>query len=327
MKTCSVHLEAVASGEALLAAWRTYRTGKRRRPEVAAFEVDAVRHIVRLARDLASGGWRHGAYGVIRIRDPKPRLVAVASVRDRIVHTAVHSALSPFFDRSFITDSYACIPQRGSHRAVLRYLELLRRHDHLVHLDVKAYFPSVDHEGLRGLVHARLRDHRLRAVLDEILRSGAALYRRPDVAAFYGLEPRGRARGLPIGNLTSQWWGNVYLAGLDHFIKRTLKPASYLRYMDDFALFDDSPARLRAWRGEVADWLRSERRLELSPKRGHVRPCRLPQTWLGHRVSRGGADIGTRAVRRYRERLLGAAELEPETLARSLASWRGIFDV
>lgn len=325
MRSCSVRLEQVASGEALLSAWRLYRVGKRRRPEVAAFDVDAVRHIVRLARELAAGEYRHRQYGILQVRDPKPRLIAVAAVRDRIVHTAVHTALAPFFDKSFISDSYACLPDRGSHRAVLRFGELLRRHEHLVHLDVKACFPSIDHDVLRSLVQARIRHPPLGALLDDILRSGAAFYSQSEVASFYGIEPGGPARGLPIGNLTSQWWGNVYLDGLDHFVKRTLKPGGYLRHMDDFALFDASAARLRRCRGEIAGWLREQRHLELSPKRGHVRPCRLPQTWLGHRVSRGGVDIGTRAVRRYRERLSRAPDMDPETLERSLASWRGIF--
>jgi RNA-directed DNA polymerase len=317
--------EHVASAEAMLGAWREYRSGKGMRPEVAAFDLDAVRHIVGLARELLEGRYRHRPYRVLHISDPKPRLIAVASVRDRVVHTAIHQALSPFFNRSFIADSYACLPERGSHRAVLRYRELLRRHEHLVHLDVRRYFPSVDHGVLRGLVHARIRDPRLRALLDELLRSGAALYHTPVVAAFYGLDATASPRGLPIGNLTSQWWGNVYLDGLDQFVKRELKVAGYLRYMDDFALFGDSPGELRRWRTEVTAWLLEHRHLELSPKRGHIRPCKLPQTWLGHRVTRAGHDLGARAVRRFRRSLSAAAERDPASLERSLAAWRGAF--
>ncbi len=323
MKTTALRIEAIAEPEALLAAWRCYRSGKRRRPAVARFEFDAERRLLALAGALLGEAYRPGPYRLLEIRDPKPRLIAVATVGDRVVHRSIHDGLAPFFDRSFIADSYACLPGRGSHRAVWRFLELQRRFRYVMHLDVRRYFPSVDHEVLLALLAPRLRDRRITSLLETILASGADLYRRPRVEAFYGAGDAGRPRGLPIGNLTSQWWGNLYLDGLDHFIKRELKVDGYERYMDDLVCFGDERAVLRRWRREIAAWLREHRRLVLNERKGHIRSTELPQTYLGYRVTRRGYDLGQKAVRRFRRQVRRLAFEDPVRFARALASWKG----
>ncbi len=323
MKSVRTPLETIAGPEPMLAAWRRYRSGKRRRPAVARFEFDAERRLLALSSALLGGTYRPGPYRLLEIRDPKPRLIAVATVGDRVVHRSLHDALAPFFDRSLIADTYACLPGKGSHRAVLRFLELQRRYRHVMHLDIRRYFPSVDHEILSALLAPRLRDSRVTALLETVLASGAELYRRPEVEAFYGKSDGARARGLPIGNLTSQWWGNLYLDGLDHFIKRELKVDGYLRYMDDLVGFGNERADLGRWRREIAGWLWDRRRLVLNERKGHIRSTELPQTYLGYRVSRQGYDLGPKAVRRFRRQLRRLQLGDPEHLRRVLASWRG----
>ncbi len=325
MKSFPIRLEAIAAPEHLLIAWRRYRSGKRRRPAVARFEIDAERRLLNLSDALLAGGYRHGRYRLLHIWDPKPRLIAVAAVGDRVVHRAAYDGLAPLFNRSFITDSYACLEGRGSHRAVLRFLELQRRYRFVLHLDIEQYFASVDHRLLRRLLAPRLRDVRVATLLDTILASGRELYRRSEVAAFYGRERNreDRPRGLPIGNLTSQWWGNLYLDGLDQFAKRDLKVRGYLRYMDDLVLFGDDRATLRRWRREVRDWLWQERRLRLNQRKGHIRSTTLPQTYLGHRITRQGYDLGPKAWRRFRKRLPRLRAAKPRDLEQRLASWRG----
>ncbi len=324
MKSFSVRLEVIAAPESLLCAWRRYSAGKRRRPAVARFALDAERRLLNLSEALFRGDYYPGPYRLLEIRDPKPRLIAVATVGDRVVHRAIHDALAPCFNRSFITDSYACRRGRGSHRAVLRFLEFQRRYRNLLHLDIQRYFPSVDHEILLGLLASRLRDRRITALLETILASGDELYRRPRVAAFYPAactdDP---PRGLPIGNLTSQWWGNLYLDGLDHFVKRELGIKGYLRYMDDLVCFADEAARLRECRWRIEEWLWENRRLRLNRRRGHVRSTELPQSYLGHRVTQQGYDLGSKAVRRFRRQLPGLITGDLERLRRSLASWKG----
>lgn len=147
---------------------------------------------------------------------------------------------------------------------------------------------------------------------------------KPRLIAFDPTEPYRRPRGLPIGNLTSQWWGDLYLNDLDHFIKRVLGAHGYLRHMDDLVCFAEEPATLRAWRSEIRDWLWEKRRLRLNLRKGHVRPTALPHPYLGYRVTRQGFDVGCKAVRRFRRNLaeLGIAG-DPERLRRSLAAWCG----
>ncbi len=329
MKSFAVRLEEIAAPKALLAAWRGYCRSKRRRPAVAFFALDAERRLLEISAAILGGTYRHSAYQLLEIRDPKPRLIAVATVADRVVHRAVYDALAPLFNRSFIADTYACLPERGSHRAIWRFAELLRRYRHLIHLDIASFFPSIDHEILLGLLTPRLRDPRVVALLETILASGAALYRRSRVRAFYppqltdgGVE---RPRGLPIGNLTSQWWSNLYLDGLDHFAKRELGIRGYQRYMDDVVCVADEAAALRRWRRAIHTWLRDERRLRLNPLKGHVRRTDHPQTYLGYRISRQGWDLGGKAMRRFRRRLPELARGDLGRLERSLAAWRGVM--
>ena len=326
MRTFRVRLEAIASPSPLLTAWLAYRSGKRRRPAVAAFELDAERRLLEISERLLSGTWRPGSYTLLEIHDPKRRLIAVASVADRVVHRAVHDTLAPLFNRSFLASSYACLEGRGSHRAVWRFAERMRRHRHFVHLDIASYFPSVDHQILLNLLGPRLRDSRVVHLLERIVESGAPLYRDPRMRSIYPAPQDGRPCGLPIGNLTSQWWGNLYLDRLDHFIQRELK-ADLIRYMDDLVLFADDPSRLRRHRREVADWLHENRRLKLNPRKGHIRPTRLPYTYLGYRVSRTGWDLGPKALRRFRKQLRTLRGAEPEEVERRLAGWRGAMMV
>jgi len=326
MRSFGIPLEAIGSPAALLAAWRSYRSGKRRRPAVAHFELRAEERLLRISDAVLAERYRHGRYRLLPICDPKPRMIAVATVADRIVHRAIYDALAPPLNRSLITDTYACLPGRGSHRAVLRFLELARRFRYVLHLDIERYFPSVDHEVLMGLLAPKLRDPRVPELLRRVLDSGRELYEQPEMVDFYGTEEEGpgRPRGLPIGNLNSQWWGNLYLSGLDHFVKRDLRAAGYLRYMDDFVCFADEPATFRSWRSEIREWLWEERRLRLKLTRGHVRSTSIGHNFLGYRVTRQGLDLGAKAIGRFRRRIAEvAATGDPEQLRRSLVAWRG----
>ena len=320
VKSFGLPLEDIAAPDSLLHAWHRYRSGKRRRPSVAAFEIAAESRILDLSDDLLAGRYLPGPYDLLRIFDPKARLIAVAPVRDRVLHRALYDTLAPGFQRSYIEDSYACLKGRGSHRAILRFLQLMRRHRYLLHLDLANYFPSIDHGILLDLLRRKLRDRRLVRVLETILRSGAIIYRRPEVMAFYGEPDPEVPRGLPIGNLTSQWWANLYLNAFDHFAKRQLR-APYLRYMDDLVFFADQPAQLRTWRDEVRSWLWEHRRLRLNPRKGHIRPTRLPHTYLGYRISPAGFDLGPKAQRRFKKRQAKLAELDPEVRQATLAAW------
>jgi hypothetical protein len=312
----------------LRAAWHDFRRGKGGRSAVRAFEPQAERVVWGLHRALSTGDYSHGAYRLFFVHEPKRRLIAAASIRDRIVHHAVCRVLAPQLDRKLIDTTFACLSGRGSHRAVLTLIGALRRHRYLLLLDVRRYFLSIDREVLIGQMARVLKDRQLLDLLQQIAGSAAGIYRDCGVPAFLGLEP-GFPRagcGLPIGNLTSQWWGNHYLSGLDHFVKRELKIPHYQRYMDDMTLLSDSRNQLEDARAAMAEWLGRERGLELKHPQAAVRDTGGRVTYLGYRVSRAGARPSTAMLVRMQRRI---AELlvtgDAEAIEHSVASYRGVW--
>ncbi|MCK6528241.1 RNA-directed DNA polymerase [Myxococcota bacterium] len=287
--------DQVVAPSNLWAAWREFERGKRRRPDVAAFGLDAERHVLALAGALNAGTWRPAGYRLLRVRDPKRRLVSAAPVRDRVVHRALYRVVAPWWDRSFIAHSYACIEGRGAHRALLTFRRRCRRYGYVLGLDMARYFYRIDRERLRGLLSRRLPEPGIRRLVDRILESGSGLYRRPEVVSWLGWSGPGEpGRGLPIGNLTSQWWANVYLDGLDHHVCRELRVA-YQRYMDDVHLFGDDPGELLRWRDEVAEWLQRERGLELKDPEARPISTRGAVSYLGYRVTPHRMWLGPKA--------------------------------
>jgi hypothetical protein len=284
--------------------------------------------LVGLQRELASQRYRPRGYRLMLIQEPKRRLIAAAQVRDRVVHHALHRVLAPLLDPGLIATTFACLQGRGSHRAVLSFQQGLRRYPFVLVLDIRHYFLSIDQQILMAVMARSIKDCPLLDLLHTIAVSGDGLYRHPGVPDTLGLGPDFPAPGvgLPIGNLTSQWWGNHYLSGLDHFIKRDLKLPHYLRYMDDLALFAASRGELNRARERVARWLWAQRRLRLKHPGAAPRATGGRFTYLGQRVSRAGiapprdalARMGTRAAELVR---LG----DGEKLERSLASSRGVI--
>lgn len=313
-----------------LSLWRAYlrcQRGKRRTPAMARFDLDADRHVCALHRSLRAGRYVPGPYRLRVICDPKTRLIAAAPIRDRIVHQAVLHELAPHYEPSFLPQSFAWGQGRGPQRALLSFLRQTRRHRYRLSLDIKRYFPSIVHDVLLGLFAHRLCDRDTLALLERLIRDGGAVYRTEVAAKVLGLDtdPLPPGCGLPIGSYVSQWSGALYLDGLDHFVKRGLKVPGYLRYMDDFSLFADDRDTLLSARSAISDWLLQNRGLTLGRKRWEVFDTREPTRFVGYRVSRAGVSPGRKVKRRLKNRLRAAAERGPDSLARSIASYRGVF--
>ncbi len=326
MKTHSGLVAAIAEPENLWQAWLAARKGKRRVPAVAAFEVDAERQLSRLRRELLQATFRPGPYRLKYVSDPKRRLIAAASFRDRVVHHGIVRVVHPCFGRRFIHDSYACLPGRGSHRALIAFLSRLRSHGFVMKLDMVRYFPSVAWDQVLALLAERTPDARFLDLIGTLLESAGSIYNGPEARCFLvDQAPPPPRHGLPIGNFTSQWIGNFFLDGLDHFIKRELKVRAYQRYMDDLVLFADSKRQLHAWRKEIVAWVAAERGLQVHSKRAHPNPSHHRHHYLGHVITRAGIRPGPRLVRRMRQRLPARLHGDPERLARSLAAYRGAF--
>lgn len=317
--------QGLSSFEALWRAWATCRRGKRRRPTIAAFDLDADRHLLALSRALTDGRYCPSPWRLRLIREPKRRLIAAPAVVDRVLHHALLDQIGPCYERSFIEHSYTAGSGRGPHRAVLQHLAWQRRYGYRLHLDIAGYFMNIDHRLLQRELHHRLADPDTRRLIALILKSGARVYRHPLARELFGDDAPGPGRGLPLGSWFSQWCGTFYLDGLDHYIKRDLWIPGYLRYMDDLVLFSDDRDALRAARAAIADWLWRERRLRLNPKYQQVAPNRDPTVFLGYRVSRGGISASRKLRRRLGRRLDAAARKGDEALVRTIRSYRGLL--
>ena len=296
--------DRIASFEALHAASLRAARGKRNTPATAAFLANLEKEILRLERELRNGTYRPGRYTTIEIFDPKHRIVSAAPFRDRVVHHALCGVCAPLFERGFIHDSYANRTGRGTHRATARYEKFRDRHGHVLRCDIYRYCPSIDHAILKRDLRRRIACSRTLALADLIV--DASNPQEPVNLHYPGddlFAPFDRNRGLPIGNLTSQMFANIHLDGMDHFCKEVLRAKGYLRYVDDFALFHDDPARLEAWRRRIADYL-ARRRLRLHPKKTRLLRTDEPAAFLGFvLLPDGGRRLPEDNVRRFRNRL------------------------
>ena len=298
--------DRIASFSALSEAARRAAAGKRGKPGAAAFLANQEKELLRLEQELRSGRYRPGRYRTIEIFDPKHRVVSAAPFSDRVVHHAFCAVCEPIFERGFIHDSYANRKGKGTHRAVARYEQFRDRFRHVLRCDIYRYFPAIDHEILKGDLRRRIACPRTLVLADRIIDGSNP---QEPVEQYYpgdGLfTPWERRRGLPIGNLTSQFFANVHLDGLDHFCKEVLRAKGYVRYVDDFALFHDEPQRLEEWRRQVGRYL-AGRRLRLHPRKTFVTETRGAATFLGFVLLPGRRRwLPEDNVRRFRNRLRG----------------------
>ncbi len=321
--------EKIASFENLLEAERAAFRGKRRRPAAAGFHHDLESNLLQLHDELLSGTYQPGAYRAFWIHDPKKRLISAAPYRDRVVHHAVCRVVEPILDRTFIFDSFANRLGKGTHKAVDRATAFCRRWPFVLKCDVEKFFPSVDHEILLGLLARKIKCGRTLDLLGRIVANSNP--QEPVVHYFAGddlFTPHERRRGIPIGNLTSQFLANVMLDPLDHYLKETLRRPAYLRFADDFLVFG-------ADKHELAEVLVSIRRfleplrLRLHPRKCVILPVRLGVPFLGWRVFPDHRRLRRSAGVRFQRLLKGLAsafrrgEVSLAEVRASVASWIG----
>lgn len=314
----------------LVVAYRRAARGKRSAAAVAGFEYALGERLIQLQRALQGGTWRPGPYVHFTVHEPKRRLISAAPFTCRVVHHALCAVIEPRFEPLFIADSYANRLGKGTHRALDRLQYFARRHSHVMRLDVRQHFPSIDHAILLDMLWRHVPEPGLRAVLELILASGDGIGSegaQPELFAGDDLLALARPRGLPIGNLTSQFWSNCYLDPLDHFVRRTLRCPAYLRYADDFALFHDDKAQLAEWRERLIEFLATRLRLRVHERSAQALPCRAGIPWLGFVVYPDHRRVKARKVvaasRRLSERHAAwcAGEITFAELDASVQGW------
>ncbi len=292
----------IANFNALLIAARKAVNGKRKKPGASSFFANLERELLRLERQLREGSYRPGRYVEILVRDPKERLVSAAPFRDRVVHHALCAVIYPIFEAGFIGNTFANRTGKGTHAAIKVYEHHRDNHAHVLRADIFRYFPSIDHAILKAQFRRRIACERTLALMDTIV-DGSNAQETVDLH-FPGddlFEPYRRRRGLPIGNLTSQFFANLYLDRFDHWVSEALC-APYARYVDDFALFHDDPGVLAKWRVQIDRYLEG-RRLKLHPRKTLILPTSEPSAFLGFELRAGPRKHGGSKAGRGRRRL------------------------
>ncbi|MDO8576424.1 MAG: reverse transcriptase/maturase family protein, partial [bacterium] len=271
--------------ENLLAAWREFVRGKRKKADVQEFQYALMDNILALHRELKEGTYKHGGYQHFRISDPKPRDIHKATVRDRLLHHALYRKLYPFSDRTFIADSYSCRRGKGTHKAMNRFRQFAhkvsRNHTRtcwVLKCDIRKFFASIDHQVLFDILAAYIPDDRIAELTVEVVGSFQTHEATP--------------RGLPLGNLTSQLLVNVYMNEFDQFVKHKLKVKYYIRYADDFVFLSPSRRRLDGVLVSIEHFLRMRLNLNLHPDKVSIATFASGVDFLGwvhfsdHRVLR-----------------------------------------
>lgn len=311
-------------------AYTAARRGKRDRIEVLGFIEREGEELLRLQHELRDQTYQPGAYRNFYIREPKKRKISAAPFRDRVVHHALVSLIEPIWERRFIHDSYACRVGKGTHRALDRCTAFVRTHRYVLQCDIAKFFPTIDHTILKTILFRTLADPQLCWLCEQIIDSGAgvldserAVCWLPGDDLFAPLRPQ----GLPIGNLTSQFWANVYLNELDQFVKRGLKCRAYVRYADDFLLFSDDKATLHQWHGELRTFAAERLRLHIHRDKTQVFPTRTGVPFLGFRHFGTHRRLKRENVVRFRRRLremqadYGTGQASREQIGQRIQSW------
>ncbi len=288
--------EDIISVENLLVAWQEFLKGKRGKRDVQEFGFNLIDNILLLHEELASQTYRHGGYYQFRIADPKPRIIHKADVRDRLVHHAIHRILYPFFDKTFFSDSFSCRKDKGTHRALNRFRAMgytvSKNHTKtcwVLKCDIKKFFDSINHQILLKILEEYIPDKKIIWLLDNVLQS-------------FSVKP---GFGLPLGNLTSQLFANVYMNKFDQFVKHKLKIKNYLRYADDFALFSSDKQQLERLTREIKIFLETKLKLSIHEKKLFLKTFTSGVDFLGwvhfldHRVIR--AVTKRKMLRRLKE--------------------------
>jgi len=297
--------DALCTWDNLQLAYRKAAKGKRGRAPAASFEYQLADHLLQLRQELVDRTYTPGSYTSFLIYEPKLRKISAAPFRDRVVHHALCNVIEPLFERRFIADSYANRVGKGTHRAIDRLQVLARRYRYVLRCDVVQFFPAIDHAILRAIIAQTIEDDGIRWLCDRIIASGAnVLSEEYDMSWFPGddLLAALRPRGLPIGNLTSQFWANCYLNPLDQYVARELSCSAYLRYVDDFALFSDNKDELWDWKARIIARL-GRLRLRIHETSAQVLPVQCGIPWLGFVVYPDHRRVKARNVVGFARRL------------------------
>ena len=295
MKKRLVHsYSEIISVDNLLLAWEEFVKGKRDRRDVQRFGMNLMDNIFVLHYDLANFRYWHGGYKAFRVFDPKLRDIHKASVRDRLVHHAVYRVLYPFFDRTFISDSYSCRNKKGTHKAIEKFKQYFykasfnnTRTCYCLKMDIRKFFANIDHKILIAILEKYIADRDCLKLLENI------------ISSFRSKE----GVGLPLGNLTSQLLVNIYMNEFDQFVKHRLKEKYYIRYADDFVILGQDYEHLIEIILPITIFLEETLELEVHPNKISIKTVASGIDFLGYVNFADHRVLRTKTKRRMVKRI------------------------
>jgi len=344
LKTIKNIFPLIYDFENLYEAWECAKRGKRFREEVLEFSNDLEANLIDIQNHLIYGTYEVGAYRPFFVYEPKKRLVMALPFRDRVVQWAIYKQLYPLLDKQFIKDSYACRKGKGAHGAADRLQYWLRQTDrkqmeskekvkyYYLKLDISKYFYRVDHTVLIDILKRKTKDKQLIALLVKIIECENQKFGLPA-----GVNPDECPEekwlddvGMPIGNLTSQMFANLYLNELDQYVKHELKLHYYIRYMDDIIILHPDKKYLAGVRDYIDVFITDNLRLQLNNKTA-IRPVSLGIDFVGFKVWATHRKLKKKTAMKIKNRipqLIKAVEcgkITPNSMNRSIASYKGIL--
>ncbi len=311
--------DQITEFENLYNAYLEARRCKRYRSSILKFSYHLENNLLTLQQELKDKSYHHGGYREFVVIDSKKRLIKAPLFRDRVVHHALCRVIEPILDRGFIYDSYACRKNKGTHAAVKRLEKFLQscnnktknisQRTYCLKCDISKYFDNIDHEILIKILHRKIADENVLWLLSEIINSNL--------------------QGIPIGNLTSQLFANVYLNEFDHFVKRELHEKYYIRYMDDFLLLSNSKQHLREIKESIRMFLMNRLKLKLHPQKSEIFPIENGIDFLGYVILNHRRLLRKSTVRRFLKKKrryaleVAAGKRSKDSFRNVLVSWQG----
>ncbi|MFH1802677.1 MAG: reverse transcriptase/maturase family protein [archaeon] len=329
----------VISFENLIIAWKKARKGKTKKSYVIKFEEELFCNLMALHYELKFYTYVPKPLVTFILRDPKTRVISKSDFRDRIIHHAIVNVLEPIFDKAFIYDSCANRTGKGNLFAIKRFELFVKKVSKnnmrlcfVLKADIKHYFQEIDHQTLLNLIKGKIRNNKLLRLIEKIVKPNYKLQRERERVTSASRSANCEAiefqnvtsKGIPLGNLTSQFFANVYLNELDYFVKRELKAKYYIRYVDDFIVLNNSDKQLETWKEQINDFLRQKLKLKLHPEKSRVILLSSGIDFVGFRNFFYFRLLRKRCVRKMKFKIneFGNGKINYSELMRSFQGWK-----
>ncbi|MBN2443827.1 MAG: RNA-dependent DNA polymerase [Spirochaetales bacterium] len=329
MKTHKNLYAKVISFENLVVAAKKASLGKGNKYPVMQFRFHLEDNLVQLHKELKENRYKPGPYRSFYIMEPKKRLISAAPFRDRVVHHALCNIIEPIFNKTFVYDSYANRKGKGTHAGIRRVQHYLKFNRYVLQCDIKKYFPSIDHEILKNEIKRKISDPDLLFLIDTIVDASNEqefvynLFPGDDL-----FTPLSRRKGLPLGNLTSQFFANIYLNRFDHYVKEQLKVKCYARYVDDFIIASHDKESLKQVSTRISEYF-VQLRLLLHPGKCHILKSVYGVNFLGQRIFPDFRLLKKDNVKRFCKRIkrmerdVRKKKITLKRFAAGIAGWKG----